>query len=79
MNKKTMPVCAACEQLRLQPSDVAPHPGLMPPVGAARMPFVTHDGISRTHARYLCRVCRSTMVRTALDDNSDPIWDLYAG
>lgn len=74
-----MPVCAACDQLRRQPSDAAPHSALMPLIGQSRPPFVVNNGTERLHARYLCRMCRTVMVRRALDDNADPIWDLYAG
>jgi hypothetical protein len=28
---------------------------------------------------YLCRVCGATFIRGAMDDDSDPVWDLYAG
>lgn len=74
-----MSVCAACEQLRRQPSDVSPHSALLPLVGHSRVPSDDNSGLEGPHARYLCRMCRAIMLRDAVDDNSNPIWDLYAG
>ena len=32
-----------------------------------------------SHERYFCRMCHAILTRSAMDDNSDPVWDLYAG
>lgn len=74
-----MPVCAACDQLRRQPSDVAPHHALVPQIDPSRLVFVANNYLDAPPARYLCRVCGAAMIRGTMDDNSDPIWDLYAG
>lgn len=74
-----MSICAACDKLRRQPSDVAPHPALIPRIGPSPQAFVTNNGSDGSLEYYLCRMCGATMIRGAMDDNSDPIWDLYAG
>lgn len=51
----------------------------MPLIGRSHLPFVVNNGIEGPQARYLCHMCRAIMIRTAMDDNADPIWDLYAG
>jgi hypothetical protein len=74
-----MPICAACDQLRRQPSDVAPHHALIPRSDSSHLAHVTNGDTGGPQAHYLCRVCGATMMRDAMDDNADPIWDLYAG
>jgi hypothetical protein len=74
-----MPVCVACDQLLRQPSTVAPHSGLTPLAGHSGPPFMVNNDKAGSHERYLCRMCHAILTRSAMDDNSDPVWDLYAG
>lgn len=74
-----MAICAACDQLRHQSADAAPHSALKPLMGASGLAFVEINGTDRPDALYLCRDCNATMIRGAMDDDSNPIWDLYAG
>lgn len=73
-----MSVCAACDQLRRQASDHAPHSALLPLIGHSRLPLAA-NGDMRENVSYLCRMCNAIMVRDAVDDDSNPVWDLYAG
>lgn len=73
--------CPACAALHRQPALTAPHFSLnmqdTQAKAAACTDFDSPKGIRKT--RYICRMCGATFVRGAMDDDSNPIWELYAG
>lgn len=72
----SMPNCDACNQLRRQPSHVAPHSALKPRIAPS---LVTNSDTGGTQAQFQCQMCGAVMINDAKNDNSNPIWDLYAG
>lgn len=71
-----MLICDACNQQRRQPSNVAPHSALKPRIDPSQ---VINSDTGMLQAHYQCQMCGAVMIPDAKDDNSNPIWDLYAG
>lgn len=72
-----MVLCSDCAELRRK------HPSRPPHRSLALIACVDHPIASLAagsqNIRYLCRVCGTMLIRGAMSDDSDPVWDLYAG
>jgi len=72
-----MALCPDCTELRRKHPSTPPHRSLALMASADRS--VASLAADSQDIHYLCRVCGAMFIRGAMDDNSDPAWDLYAG
>jgi hypothetical protein len=72
-----MVLCPDCTELRRKHPSAPPHRSLALMISADRS--VASLAADTRDMHYLCRDCGATFIRGAMDDNSEPVWELYAG